>query len=95
MESEEEEDQKPDTATTSKKLQVAEVSLICTGWRRKEDYGEPRRFINMNFPLDDDEAFNALDLSVLQLSVPLCTEFKQVGGKLTHYTLTNADRYHF
>ena len=31
MESEEEEDRKPDLATTSKKLQVAEVSLICTG----------------------------------------------------------------
>ena len=58
MESEEEEDQKPDTATTLKNLQVAEVSLICTGWRRAEDYGEPReprRFINMNCPLDDDD----------------------------------------
>ena len=55
MESEEEEDRKLDTATTLKKLQVAEVSLICTGWRRTEDYGEPRQFINMNFPLDDDD----------------------------------------
>ena len=55
MESEKEEDQKPAIATKLKKLQVAEVSLICTGWRRTEDYGEPRRFINMNFPLDHDE----------------------------------------
>ena len=31
MESEEDEDQKPDIATASKKLQVTEVSLICTG----------------------------------------------------------------
>ena len=54
MECEEEEDRKLDIATTLKKLQVAEVSLIYTGWRRTEDYGEPRRFINMNFPLDDD-----------------------------------------
>ena len=48
-------DRKLDTATTLKRLQVAEVSLICTGWRRTEDYGEPRRSINMNIPLDDDD----------------------------------------
>ena len=55
MESEEEEDQKLDIVTRLKKLQMAEVSLICTGWCRTEDYGEPWRFINLNFPLDDDD----------------------------------------
>ena len=48
MESEEEEDQKLDIAATLKKLQAAEVSLICTGGSRTEDYGQPRRFINMS-----------------------------------------------
>ena len=43
------------SSKTHLKLQVIEVSLIFTGWRRTEDYGEPRRFINMNFPLDGDD----------------------------------------
>ena len=61
-----EEDRKLDRAKTLKKLQVAEVSLICTCWRRTEDYGEPRRFINMNCPSDDDDRIQSL----LFISIP-------------------------
>ena len=55
--SEEGVDRKLDIVTTLKKLQVAEVSLICTGWRRTEDYREPRWFINF--------AYNELPKTIL------------------------------
>ena len=74
MESEEEEDRKLDIATTLKKLQVAEVSLICTGWRRTEDYGKPRSLINMNFSLIDDDILTEY-LSTFSCSVTVRIHF--------------------
>ena len=63
-------------ALTLLKLQVAEVSLICTGWRRTGDYGEPRRFINMNLPLHDDDASR---------QAPACELGVELPAKETHY----------
>ena len=54
MAGEEEEDQRLDIVTTSKRFLVEKVCFSCTEWHRTEENGEPRRFI-LNLPLNDDD----------------------------------------